>query len=111
MRACSRLRRASRAFLPFATALLCCTALRAAPQDAPPSEQPAWEDAAQAALLAGEPRLESEAALRGIEELARDPQSGGTLRRASFELALQRLARTSAALGERAQMLQRLETL
>ncbi|MBK9384517.1 MAG: DUF3857 domain-containing protein [Planctomycetes bacterium] len=111
MRACSRLRRASRALLPFATALLCCTLLRAAPQEVSPLEQPAWEDAAQAALLASEPRQESEAALRGIEELARDPQSGGALRRASFELALQRIARTSALLGERAKLLQRLEAL
>jgi hypothetical protein len=114
MRAWSRSRRASQALLWFASAILSATALRAAPQAAPPAalaEQPAWEDAAQSALLAGDPHAEGEAALRGVEELARDPRSGGALRRACFELALQRIARTSAALGARAEVLQRLEAL
>ncbi|MBL8899401.1 MAG: DUF3857 domain-containing protein [Planctomycetes bacterium] len=114
MRAWSRLRRASLALLPFAASLLCSAERAAAQESLPPTsfaEPPAFELAAQAALLAGDPRAEGEAALRGVEQLARDAEAGGALRRACFELALQRIARTSSILGARSEMLERLEAL
>lgn len=104
-----------RALCPALRAALAALALSFAPAPRAhaqvDADQPLWESEAQAAHLAGDLAAESEAALRGLQELARDPRAGGALRRACFELALQRIARTSALLGVRAEVLRRLDEL